>query len=101
MFLSIAPQIQSLCTLKTDRAIRDALADLPKDLSETYSRILRRSEESEKAYQRKNIERCGVYSNRDRTPSLGNASISRSNLALSYVRYRSHPSIQIFLPILL
>ncbi|EKG09441.1 hypothetical protein MPH_13518 [Macrophomina phaseolina MS6] len=32
--------------MKTDEAIRDALADLPKDLSETFSRILHKSEQS-------------------------------------------------------
>lgn len=29
--------------MRTDEAIRDALADLPKDLSETFSRILHKS----------------------------------------------------------
>jgi ankyrin repeat protein len=43
MFLWVALQIQSLCAMGTDQAIRDALADLPKDLLETFSRILRRS----------------------------------------------------------
>jgi ankyrin repeat protein len=47
MFLWVALQIQSLCSMKTDEAIRDALADLPKDLSETFSRILRKLEQSE------------------------------------------------------
>jgi len=52
MFLWVALQIQSLCAMKTDQAIQDALADLPKDLSETFSRILRRSEGSKTSYQR-------------------------------------------------
>ncbi|KAF2008618.1 hypothetical protein BU24DRAFT_360102, partial [Aaosphaeria arxii CBS 175.79] len=43
MFLWVALQIQSLCDMKTDQSIRDALADLPKDLSETFRRILRKS----------------------------------------------------------
>lgn len=50
MFLWVTLQIKSLCTLKTDQAIRDALADLPRDLSEIFSRILRKSEEFGKSY---------------------------------------------------
>ncbi|KAF2189970.1 hypothetical protein K469DRAFT_762829 [Zopfia rhizophila CBS 207.26] len=56
MFLWVALQIQSLCIMKTDDAIRQALADLPKDLSETFSRILLRSEASGKPYQRLILE---------------------------------------------
>ncbi|KAI9668478.1 MAG: hypothetical protein M1829_005356 [Trizodia sp. TS-e1964] len=44
MFLWVALQIESLCAMKTDHSIRQALADLPKDLSETFTRILRKSE---------------------------------------------------------
>lgn len=51
MFLWVALQIQSLCTMRTDLAVRDALANLPKNLSETFSRILRKSGESGKSYQ--------------------------------------------------
>ncbi|XP_014553664.1 hypothetical protein COCVIDRAFT_40310 [Bipolaris victoriae FI3] len=46
MFLWVALQIQTLCGMKTDHAIREALADLPKDLSETFARILRKSVKS-------------------------------------------------------
>lgn len=56
MFLWVALQIQSLCTLKTDQAIRDALTDLPRNLSETFSRILRKSGESGKFYQRRILQ---------------------------------------------
>ncbi|KFY22245.1 hypothetical protein V493_06729 [Pseudogymnoascus sp. VKM F-4281 (FW-2241)] len=56
MFLWVALQIISLCDMKTDDAIRQALADLPKDLSEVYSRILRKSEGSGKTYQRRTLE---------------------------------------------
>ncbi|GAB1318907.1 NACHT domain-containing protein [Madurella fahalii] len=42
MFLWVTLQIGSLCTEKTDEAIRKALEDLPKDLSGTFSRILGR-----------------------------------------------------------
>ena len=51
MFLWVALQIQSLCAMKTDLGIRDALADLPRNLSETFSRILRKSGESGNSYQ--------------------------------------------------
>ncbi|KAI9854299.1 MAG: hypothetical protein M1813_001292, partial [Trichoglossum hirsutum] len=56
MFLWVALQIKSLCFMKTDDAILQALADLPKDLSETFSRILLRSEASGKPYQRRILE---------------------------------------------
>src|SRR5271170_2060402 len=56
MFLWVALQIESLCAMKTDDAIRQALADLPQDLSETFSRILRRSEGLGKLYQRLILE---------------------------------------------
>ena len=51
MFLWVALQIQSLCTMKTDQAIRTALKDLPKDLPETFSRILRKSKGLGQSYQ--------------------------------------------------
>ncbi|RYP73128.1 hypothetical protein DL771_003764 [Monosporascus sp. 5C6A] len=56
MFLWVALQIESLCAAKTDEAIRQALADLPKDLPETFSRILQRSGESGKHYQTRTFE---------------------------------------------
>jgi len=55
MFLWVALQIISLCDMKTDYAIRQALADLPKDLSQTFHRILRKSEGLE-TYQRRILE---------------------------------------------
>jgi ankyrin repeat protein len=51
MFLWVALQIESLCAMKTDQAIRGALADLPKDLAETFNRILRRSKGQGQSYQ--------------------------------------------------
>jgi ankyrin repeat protein len=42
--------------MKTDDSIRQALADLPNDLSETFFRILRKSEEYGKSYQRRILE---------------------------------------------
>jgi ankyrin repeat domain-containing protein 50 len=56
MFLWVALQIKSLCSMKTDDAIRQALADLPRDLSETFSRILRRSDGSGESYQKRIFE---------------------------------------------
>ncbi|KAI9861740.1 MAG: hypothetical protein M1813_005089 [Trichoglossum hirsutum] len=56
MFLWAALQIKSLCFMKTDDAILQALADLPKDLSKTFSRILLRSEASGKPFQRRILE---------------------------------------------
>ncbi|KAI9768828.1 MAG: hypothetical protein M1840_004642 [Geoglossum simile] len=56
MFLWVALQIKSLCLMKTDDATLQALADLPKDLSETFSHILLRSEASGKPYQRRILE---------------------------------------------
>jgi ankyrin repeat protein len=56
MFLWVALQIQSLCSMKTDRAIREALADLPRDLSETFARILKRSGSSDPSLQAKTLQ---------------------------------------------
>jgi ankyrin repeat protein len=56
MFLWVVLQIKALCAAKSDEAIHQALADLPKDLPSTFSRILRKSEGSEKHYQRRILE---------------------------------------------
>jgi hypothetical protein len=56
MFLWVALQIKSLCDMKTDRAIREALADLPKDLSATFARILRKSGISDPSLQAKTLQ---------------------------------------------
>jgi hypothetical protein len=45
MFLWVALQTDSLCFMDTDEAIRLALADLPPDLSTTFARILRKSDD--------------------------------------------------------
>jgi len=52
MFLWVALQIKTLCTMQTDWDIEEALTDLPADLSETYLRILQRSPSASKPYQR-------------------------------------------------
>ncbi|KAJ5702092.1 hypothetical protein N7488_009640 [Penicillium malachiteum] len=44
MFLWVGLQIESLCAMATDEEIRHALVNLPKDLSETFTRILKRSQ---------------------------------------------------------
>ncbi|RYP18551.1 hypothetical protein DL765_003836 [Monosporascus sp. GIB2] len=56
MFLWVALQIESLCAAKTDETLREALTDLPKDLPETFSRILRRSGEPGTNYQTRTFE---------------------------------------------
>lgn len=56
MFLWTALQMDALCLAPTDEAIRDALENLPKDLSETYTRNLQRSSEKAGTYRNKIIE---------------------------------------------
>ena len=56
MFLWTALQIDSLCYMNTDDTIRQALRNLPKDLSETFSRILNRSREIGEPYQKRILE---------------------------------------------
>ncbi|KAJ8116854.1 hypothetical protein OPT61_g1813 [Boeremia exigua] len=56
MFLWVALQIQSLCSMKTDHAIREALADVPRDLSETFARILQKSGSSDPALQARTLQ---------------------------------------------
>ncbi|KAK7431630.1 hypothetical protein QQZ08_001848 [Neonectria magnoliae] len=60
MFLWVALQISSLCAERTDDKIRQALKDLPKDLSETFSRILARAATQDKAYQQLILELVAV-----------------------------------------
>jgi len=56
MFLWAALQIQSLCSMKTDHTIREALGDLPKDLAQTFARILHKSGISDPSLQEKTLE---------------------------------------------
>ncbi|KAJ5060857.1 hypothetical protein J3E74DRAFT_450704, partial [Bipolaris maydis] len=56
MFLWVALQIQTLCKMKTDYAMREALANLPRDLSETFSRILSDSGRSDPSLQAKVLQ---------------------------------------------
>jgi ankyrin repeat protein len=56
MFLWVTLQLESLCLSQTDNAIRHALKDLPKGLSETFSRILQRSKDPGKLYTRRILE---------------------------------------------
>ncbi|EUC46760.1 hypothetical protein COCMIDRAFT_35627 [Bipolaris oryzae ATCC 44560] len=56
MFLWVALQIRTLCGLKTDYAMREALANLPKDLSETFSRILQDSGRLDPSLQAKTLQ---------------------------------------------
>ncbi|KAJ6157675.1 hypothetical protein N7470_005267 [Penicillium chermesinum] len=58
MFLWVALQIDNLFAMGTDESIRQALADLPQTLSGTFSRILRRVDDSSiaKSNQRRILE---------------------------------------------
>lgn len=62
MFLWAVLQIESLCSMETDHAIRLALENLPKGLPETFERILKRSEKtgSSPSYQRPILELLSV-----------------------------------------
>jgi hypothetical protein len=51
MFLWVALQIKTLCTLETDDEIVEALADLPMDLVDIYHRILEKAQGRQKMYQ--------------------------------------------------
>ncbi|KAH7007108.1 ankyrin repeat-containing domain protein [Ilyonectria destructans] len=56
MFLWVVLQIDCLCLARTDEAIRQALANLPKDLPTTFSRILEQSAALGGDYQRRTLE---------------------------------------------
>ncbi|KAH7199198.1 hypothetical protein BKA60DRAFT_500612 [Fusarium oxysporum] len=56
MFLWVVLQINSVCLAKTDESIRHALADLPRDLPGTFSRILEESAALGKEDQRRALE---------------------------------------------
>jgi len=56
MFLWVALQIKALCTLETDDEIVKALVDLPADLSETYHRILQKSQGKKRMYQNRILQ---------------------------------------------
>ncbi|KAI1075988.1 hypothetical protein F5B20DRAFT_557779 [Whalleya microplaca] len=60
MFLWVALQIDSLCAARTDEAIGQALRNLPKDLPETFSRILRKARGAGECYQKRVFELCTV-----------------------------------------
>ncbi|KEZ39997.1 1-alkyl-2-acetylglycerophosphocholine esterase [Scedosporium apiospermum] len=56
MFLWVSLQIESLCAEETDEAVRQALANLPKDLPTTFYRILQKWEGQGKKYQTRIFE---------------------------------------------
>jgi hypothetical protein len=60
MFLWVALQIALLCLMKTDHAIQKALLDLPKDLPETFVRILESSKEYGQSYQARILQLISV-----------------------------------------
>lgn len=56
MFLWVTLQIECITLERTDNAIRKALQELPKDLSETFCRILLNSKRAAPQHQRKTLE---------------------------------------------
>jgi len=56
MFLWVALQLRTLCSMQTDDSIRQALDNLPRDLPETFSRILEKSGDQEQIYQRRTLQ---------------------------------------------
>ncbi|KAL1961500.1 hypothetical protein VTN77DRAFT_1661 [Rasamsonia byssochlamydoides] len=56
MFLWVALQMDSICAERTDEAIRDALSDLPVDLSDTFWRILQKARGTDSRCQRRILE---------------------------------------------
>ncbi|OQE31901.1 hypothetical protein PENSTE_c001G06158 [Penicillium steckii] len=56
MFLWVVLQMDALCAMQTDKAIRDALKDLPEGLSETFRRILSTAAKADSSYQRSILE---------------------------------------------
>ncbi|GLA81330.1 hypothetical protein AtubIFM56815_004974 [Aspergillus tubingensis] len=60
MFLWASLQIEALCLERTDADVRDALANLPKDLSALYTTILRRSSVSGATYQSKILDLVAI-----------------------------------------
>lgn len=53
MFLWAALQIETICAQKTDNQIREALHNLPKDLPETFTRILASANKSAPEFQKR------------------------------------------------
>ncbi|KAJ8131838.1 hypothetical protein O1611_g1787 [Lasiodiplodia mahajangana] len=51
MFLWVVLQIETICAQKTDRDIREALDHLPRDLPETFARILSLAQKVEPVFQ--------------------------------------------------
>ena len=56
MFLWVALQIELLCLEKTDEALRAALECLPKDLSEIFTRVLKKSQDPKQRFQKRTLE---------------------------------------------
>ncbi|KXG54509.1 uncharacterized protein PGRI_076530 [Penicillium griseofulvum] len=73
MFLWVVLQIESLCAMQTDAEIRHALNDLPKDLSETFSRTLQRANKPGNLYQKRILELITVAQRQLTTEELREA----------------------------
>ncbi|KAJ6114520.1 hypothetical protein N7486_000298 [Penicillium sp. IBT 16267x] len=68
MFLWVALQIDNLCTMCTDEAIRQALVDLPQTLSETFDRILRKFDSTRARAHQRSILQIIVAARQPLTP---------------------------------
>ncbi|RAH55239.1 NACHT domain protein [Aspergillus piperis CBS 112811] len=75
MFLWASLQIEALCLERTDADVRDAIANLPKDLSALYTTILRKSSVSGATYQSKILDlvaiACRPLTTEEMTEALG------------------------------
>jgi hypothetical protein len=60
MFLWVALQIKALCLKRTDAGIRQAITNLPTDLSDTYDTILQKGGISDLSYQSKILQLIAV-----------------------------------------
>ncbi|KAF9696241.1 hypothetical protein EKO04_006273 [Ascochyta lentis] len=56
MFLWVHLQLKALCSMSSDDEIRQALVNLPQDLRDLYSQILRKSKQSQESFQRRVLE---------------------------------------------
>ncbi|KAF1363445.1 hypothetical protein EJ07DRAFT_162716 [Lizonia empirigonia] len=56
MFLWVVLQIKSLCSMSTDKEIKEALTNLPVELPDIYTQVLQKVQEPDKIHQKKMLE---------------------------------------------
>lgn len=56
MFLWVVLQIKSLCSMSTDKEIKEALTNLPVELPDIYTQVLQKVQEPDKIHQKKVLE---------------------------------------------